>query len=226
MTELDHVALWGRSFDEYRRMFSLSDRDLLRKMVGVGDGPASFNAEACAVGASIISCDPLYQFDAADIAKRIDDVFPEVMTQLRANQSSFRWQEIASVTQLGELRRRAMDTFLRDYAQGRGAGRYVAASLPELPFEDDQFELAVCSHLLFTYASQLDQDFHEASIREMLRVAGELRVFPLLGFDGKPVVFLKQLVTTLKNLGHRPTIEQVAYEFQVGGNEMLRVVRG
>ena len=38
------IVPWGRSFDEYLDMFNLSENDLVRNIVGVGDGPASFNA--------------------------------------------------------------------------------------------------------------------------------------------------------------------------------------
>ena len=44
MFALDQVVPWGRSFDEYRRMFALTDADLSRVILGCGDGPASFNA--------------------------------------------------------------------------------------------------------------------------------------------------------------------------------------
>ena len=36
---------WGRSFDEYRRMFDLTAEDLKGSILGCADGPASFNAE-------------------------------------------------------------------------------------------------------------------------------------------------------------------------------------
>jgi len=44
-TELEKVVPFGRSMDEYRKMFALTDGDLDRKILGVADGPASFNAE-------------------------------------------------------------------------------------------------------------------------------------------------------------------------------------
>ncbi len=40
----------GRSFDEYLRMLALSDDDLKSRIVGCGDGPASFNAEVVQPG--------------------------------------------------------------------------------------------------------------------------------------------------------------------------------
>lgn len=42
---LDQVVPWGRSFDEYVRMFALTDADLNRSILGCADGPAAFNAE-------------------------------------------------------------------------------------------------------------------------------------------------------------------------------------
>ena len=40
----EDIVPWGRSFDEYLEMFDLSDEDLARDIVGIGDGPASFNS--------------------------------------------------------------------------------------------------------------------------------------------------------------------------------------
>jgi hypothetical protein len=55
--KLNEVIPWGRSFDEYRRMFALSGDDLAGTILGCGDGPASFNAEATALGHRVVSCD-------------------------------------------------------------------------------------------------------------------------------------------------------------------------
>ena len=74
----------------------------------------------------------------------------------------------------------ALHGFLADYEAGRRSGRYVDAALPALPFVDAAFELALSSHFLFLYSVQFDLDFHLAALREMLRVAAEVRVFPLL----------------------------------------------
>ncbi|MCG6943585.1 MAG: hypothetical protein LJE69_20335 [Thiohalocapsa sp.] len=72
--QLDDIVPWGRSFDEYRAMFALTDADLGGKILGCGDGPASFNAEATARGARVVSADPIYAFTAADISSRIHAV--------------------------------------------------------------------------------------------------------------------------------------------------------
>ena len=64
-----------------------------------------------------------------------------------------------------------------DFEMGKTGGRYVTASLPRLPLRDGQFDLALCSHLLFLYSDRLSFEFHLASIEELLRVAGEFGLF-------------------------------------------------
>jgi hypothetical protein len=59
----------------------------------------------------------------------------------------------------------------------------------------------------------------------MCRVAGEVRVFPLLALEGERSPFVDDHVGDLKEAGYRVTIEKVPNEFQRGGNEMLRVRR-
>ncbi len=156
MFTLDGVVPWGQSFDEYLRMFSLSERDLELKILGCGDGPASFNAEASRRGWRVVSCDPIYQWSASDIRSRVAETYRQIMEQTRQNAEEFVWTSIPSVEELGRRRMAAMETFLDDYEAGKVEGRYVNG-LPVLPFVDDAFDLAMCSHLLFLYTMQLGE---------------------------------------------------------------------
>ena len=101
-------------------------------------------------------------------------------------------------------------------------GDHMEASLPELPFVDDAFDLAPSSHLLFLYSDQLDLGFHIRALEEMLRVAAEVRVFPLLQTGGAPSPHVEGVVGAFSSRGMDATVEPVAYEFQRGGNRMLR----
>ena len=159
MFTLDQVVPWGRSFDEYRRMFSLTEAELGRRIVGCGDGPASFNAEATRRGGQVTSVDPIYQLEKADIQDRIAATYDQMLEQTRRNAEEFVWDSIRSVEELGEVRLGAMQDFLEDYDRGRMEGRYVNAALPVLPFADASFDLALCSHFLFLYSSQLGKTF-------------------------------------------------------------------
>lgn len=61
--QLDGVVPWGRSFEEYARMFALSGRELGGRILRCADGPASFNAEAHARGVREAAVEPVpYEF--------------------------------------------------------------------------------------------------------------------------------------------------------------------
>ena len=156
MFTLDQVVPWGRSFDEYCRMFSLTASDLGLHILGCADGPASFNVEATCQGTRVVSCDPLYRFAGADIQDRIAATYD-------------------------------------------------------------------CSHFLFLYSGHVDEAFHLAAIREMSRVASEVRIFPLVTLSGEPSPFVDVCRRRLHEAGCEVSIEPVEYECQRGGNRMMRV---
>jgi hypothetical protein len=224
MFALAHVVPWGRSFDEYRRMFAIGERELSQSILGCADGPASFNAEATDREVRVTSCDPLYKHDGAAIRRRIDDVFADMLHQTAANRDEFVWGAIRSVDHLARIRRAAMETFLADFVAAH-AGRYVAGTLPALPFVDRAFDLALCSHFLFLYSTQLDEPFHVRGVRELCRVAREVRIFPLLALGATPSPHVGPVSEALRRDGFRVSIEAVPYEFQRGGNQMMRVTR-
>jgi hypothetical protein len=221
--QLDQVVPWGRSFDEYCRMFALKDADLTLRILGCGDGPASFNAEATRRGSTVISFDPIYKWEAVDIRQRIADTRDTILEQTRRNADEFVWDSIRSVDDLDRVRMGAMDSFLDDYAAGKAQGRYIEGALPTLPFADRSFDLALCSHLLFLYSDQLGEGFHHESLRELCRLAGEVRVFPLLALSGTRSPFVDGTIADLRGAGHEVSIESVPYEFQRGGNQMMRI---
>lgn len=148
--ELKEIVPWGRSYEEYVAMFQLTAADLTQPILGCGDGPAAFNAVLTQAGGQVVSVDPIYEFDAAAIAARIQDTFKIVLEQIRLNQAEFIWTTIPSVKALGEIRCKAMDIFLADYPHGVQDGRYHCESLPTLSFQNQQFGLALCSHLLLS----------------------------------------------------------------------------
>lgn len=223
---LDQVVPWGRSLDEYVRMFDLSERDLSAKIVDCGAGPAGFNFEMHRAGRTVVSVDPIYAFSASQIAQRIDETRETVLQKTAESRDNFVWRELQSIQQLREVRMGAMKLFLQDFPGGFAEGRYVAAELPQLPFRAGEFDLALCSHFLFTYSHLFPLEFHLASVRELCRVAREARIFPLLPtFGDTRSTYLQPLIEQLTAEGYRCEIRKVPYEFQKGGNEMLKVVR-
>lgn len=221
--QLANVVPWGRSLPEYTRMFDLTPGDLQLRILDCAGGPASFNAEMGAQGHKVVSCDPLYQFTAEEIAKRIQETCPKIITGVQAERDRFVWLDIPSPKQLLEVRMAAMKRFLEDFPLGLQEGRYLIEELPVLPFKTGQFDLALCSHFLFTYSRQFSLGFHLAAIREMCRVAKEVRIFPLLvNMTGEPSPHLRPVMDQLEQTC-QIGIKQVPYEFQKGGNQLLRI---
>lgn len=222
--ELSQVLPWGRSFEEYVRMFNLDGDDLRRSILGCADGPAAFNAEIYRRGRRVISCDPIYRFTKQQLSGRIEQASIEIIEQTRKNIDNFVWSSIGSIEELRETRFSAMRQFLDDYDEGKLQGRYIDAELPVLPFDKGAFDIVLCSHFLFLYSQRLSLEFHHESIQELCRVAGEVRIFPLIDLDLKPSPHVQPIISRLKEKGFTVSIERVPYEFQRGGNEMLRII--
>jgi hypothetical protein len=146
-----------------------------------------------------------------------------VLGQTRANRDLYLWEAIKSPEELGRVRLAAMRDFLADYDLGKSEGRYVAAELPSLPFPSASFDLALCSHFLFLYTDHLSLAFHVQAIEAMCRVASEVRIFPLLTYNAQPSPYIEPLTERLREAGHPVSIDNVPYEFQRGGNKMMRI---
>ena len=219
--KLDRVVPLGRSLDEYIRMFELTSEDLSKSILGVGDGPASFNAEGTSKGYKITSIDPIYQFEGIDIQQRFDAVIDNIIDQIVATPNNWVWSYHKNPQDLKANRIKVFKTFLADYEQGKQENRYLAQELPCLDLADRAYDLALCSHFLFLYSEQCDRDFHAAGIKEMLRVAKEVRIFPLLTLMQETSPHLDFVIDKFNNSGYSTSIVKVPYELQPGANKML-----
>lgn len=206
-------------------MFALKSADLGCRILDCGGGPAAFNAELTARGGRVISADPLYGFSTDAIRERIRAAKDRILENTRRNRAAYRWDAIPTIQALETLRMTSMERFLADYPEGLRAGRYRAASLPDLPFADGTFDLVLCSHFLFTYSDTLDLSFHVEAVSEMARVGREVRIFPLLDMDGKPSPHLAGVTEVLTDRGFKVRRVGVPYEFQRGGHKMLALSR-
>lgn len=117
----------------------------------------------------------------------------------------------------------AMAKFLEDFPEGKMQKRYVAGELPSLPSGDREFDLVLCSHLLFLYTDNLSLDFHLRSLAELCRVSKEVRIFPLLDVNGTRSPYVGPVIDFLRAEKRDVKEVKVAYEFQKGGNTMLKI---
>jgi hypothetical protein len=187
--QLDKVVPFGRSLDEYIKMF--------------------------------------YVFSGDEIRDRFYTVLDDIIQQVANTQADYVWTYHSSPAALKASRQATTERFYADYETGKQQGRYCLGELPNLKEADqsvDQsYELGLCSHFLFLYSLQCDQAFHIAAVNEMLRICKEVRIFPLLTLNLERSPHLEAVVSHVEQSGYRCTIEKVGYEFQRGGNEMLRI---
>ncbi|PMB41262.1 SAM-dependent methyltransferase [Fischerella thermalis CCMEE 5205] len=219
--KLEKVVPFGRSLDEYVQMFHLTKSDLRKRILGVGDGPASFNAEATKIGVQVTSIDPIYQFSGDEILKRFNEIVDNIIDQVKASPDDWIWSYHKSPENLRWNRVQAINKFISDYEQGKQEKRYQIGELPKLNFQDQEYDLALCSHFLFLYSDHHDYQFHFDAIKEMLRVSQEVRIFPLLTLMLQRSPYLDRITQELQELGYTVSIVRVKYELQKGGNEML-----
>lgn len=223
---LDQIVPWGRTRREYESMFRLAGAELSSGILDCGGGPASFAAEMAAAGHRVVSADPIYTRPGPEIRGRFDETARRILSQVRASPNDWVWSFHRDPDDLRANRRAALERFLADYEPGARQGRYVTAALPNLPFANGAFGLALCSHLLFLYSDLLSAEFHLRSLIELARVAREIRVFPLLNLDLKPSRHVEGVRSSLAAQGLASEIVRVDYELQRGGNKMLRLFKG
>ena len=216
---IGEMLVSSRSLAEYRAMFALTDAELTGPILDCPGGAASFTAEVRALGGRAVACDPCYERPAAELGARTRDDLLRGYRYHQTNPDEYVWTFFTDPDHYLASRTRSIELFTTHFAAR--PGHYVAAGLPHLPFPGHTFDLALCSHLLFSYADRLDRAFHLASVRELARVAGEVRIFPLVPFGFASNPELPGLIEDLDRLGVRATVRPVGYEFQRGGHEML-----
>ena len=211
------MLVTSRSYAEYEAMFDLSE--LPESVLDCCAGGSSFTAEATVRGVDAVAVDSAYELPAPELVDTVRRSLPVGSSIVDEHAGSFVWHWYGSPDRRDEMRIEAADRFLQDISVA--PERYVAGTLPELPFADGRFELVLCSHLLFTWADKYDRAWHAAALRELVRVSrSEVRIFPLvLQGAGEPVGFLPELLEELE--GVTTEIRKVPYEFQVGADQML-----
>lgn len=212
----------GRTFTEYRWLFDLALSDLAgQSILDCAAGPASFTATATQIGADVTAVDPTYGQPVETLEEICQDAVEKTLAQLQEKTDLFVWEAYGDVETRGRHLRSAYERFLADYSQH--SGRYIPAALPDLPFDSDRFDLALSANFLFLYDDRLDLDFHLDSLRELARVAGEVRIFPLASLDAERSEYVDPVVDQLESEGYGTEFQRVPYEFQPGVTEMLVV---
>ena len=213
-------VLWGHSVDEYREMFALANVDRASRWLEYGCGASAVNSELHAGGMSLVSCDPLFVLDEESLSQRVSKVFEERVVRIREGKDAYDFSDHGGLDSFIAKRRQGVKQFLQDYALGSAEHRYLADAGDKLPFRDFTFDLALSSHYLFF---KEDLVTLLGAIRELARVAKEVRIFPLTDGDGQPSPMLGPVLLGLQKENYGVEVRDVVYHVQPKANAMLRV---
>lgn len=217
----DVMTMLGLGMSEYIKMFALTEDELNMHILDYQAGTSSFTAEMCKQGKDVVACDALYQQTLTQITEQAAEAI-DTLKQLFKKPST----EISILPDKEEViingTMHSAHHFLADFSEGIQKRRYVTdTSLKS--FKDESFNLALVSHYLFTLGDQLSMAYHYDTIKELIRIANEVRIFPLVTKAGKVSPYIGEIVAKLQNESYDVEIRGVEYELQKQGNAMLRV---
>ena len=221
--QLEDFLITGRTFDEYVAFFDLDIEGLEnKKVLDCPSGVSSFIATANSKGIEAQGCDLVYRFSPDGIVKQGESSIENIYADTT-------WMEGHNYDFYGsiEAHRSFRESALRGFRDDHNESRYRYETLPSLSYDDDSFDLLLSSHLLFVYDDRLDLAFHIESIKEMLRVAKEVRIFPLIDFKNSRMDEEDNFSPLVKEVmvHFNAKIIEVDFEFQPGANAMMCVRR-
>lgn len=222
---LKKFILWGHRLTDYQEMFNLSDEALKEKhIVEFGAGATSFNTEMAKLGHKVISIDPMYEHPLAEIKKMVLEVFDETVCKIKQHPEKYNLKGADELAVLLSKRKEGMQLFFDDFETGRKQGRYLS---PNEFYAQNQnayvFDLALITHHLFVNYEDKEIDKHVELILQMIRLAGEVNIFPLIDKYGKNSVLLGPVMLALQQQNLGLEVCQVGSQLQKSGNAMLRV---
>lgn len=222
------VAMTCRSFEEYVSMFDLTDSELQSgAILDIAAGGSSFVASARLRGYDAIAVDPRYTQHSS---QWIEEARAEIITstaKLDKIKEQFDWSYYGDLRQHQAGREASHDRFAAHIGTTEGRSHYREGSLPNLPFEDGQFSLVLCSHFLFLYGDQFDYEFHCQSLLEMMRVCkagGIIKVFPIMTLKWEQYPHLDRIMESIRSLGAAVECYESKLPFIPGSNMGLSIV--
>lgn len=215
------LLLWGLQRDEYQSLFDLTDDDLTLCLLEYDSGPNAVNASLAPTGGKMTSCDALFRLDK-EALKAVVHARLEEQSRLVSSSDTASYQ-LTDLKALIEKRQQGLAIFFADYNAGCMQKRYVAVKSDVLPFNDFLYDLALSTHLLFqqTDESQVPQLLQQ--IKELTRVAREVRIAPLMDSDGHPTPLLGPILLGLQEGQYGVEVRKVTHDVIYHHNAMIRV---
>ena len=239
---MNKLALWGYDRADCRAMFNLSEEDMASKILEYGCGPNILNLQQKKAIQEIsnfshktdeetnsfedhvvISCDPLFVLDKDTLSSKVRLIFADVIESIKKNQIPFDFNSSEGLDALVAERLQGIHQFFEDYDLGKMQNRYLGVTDYHLPFSDFYFDFALSAHYLFADLQGQTVDYHLEVIRELARVAKEVRLFPLIDSNGDTSQLLGPVLLGLQQENYGVEVKEVNFHLHKAGNAMLRI---
>jgi SAM-dependent methyltransferase len=185
--QLSSVVFYGRSGQQALAMFNLEgDLEQWRdaRVLDCPGGPGSLAARLRGLVGEVVAVDPLYALPEEELEQRALADLERTMAGLHGSATL---RPDFDLEACREEHLQALQAFLED--RRRHPEDYRNASLPELPFPDQSFDLVLSGHLLFAYAplrdgglsssDAFDLAWHRLALSELCRVSRRaVRLYP------------------------------------------------
>jgi hypothetical protein len=197
MYTLSSPSKFAFNATEYQTLFDLTPEDLSKKIVDFPASLNSFSVELLEKNQQVVACDQVYG-DPDALQKLSNTILENPQLSGRAS---------------------ILNKFDVDFKRGQKENRYVQGGFPHLPFKDHQFDLMLSSFFFFSPESTLESCWH--NLMEMLRVATEVRIYPLL-LDQSATALLGSLMLKLQMESFGVEVRSVTFP-KLPNSAMLRV---
>lgn len=205
------VASTCRSYGEYMDMFALDEEDLRGGAVlDVAGGASEFTARLREKGIEAAAADPFYEGAAEAVIAAAAEEIRVSSLKIESLKDVYDWSYYGSPSRHRSIRESSWARFADDFRREDAGRYYVAAKLPELPFEDGRFRTVLCSHFLFLYADSFGYEFHREAVEELLRVTedgGEVRIYPLVTLKWELSPFVRDIMESVKGIAEAELID-------------------
>lgn len=220
--ENNHISIWGRTLEEYQKMFSIDNILQSTKILSIADGPSTFNLQLRNLGIQITSVDPIYDLSADNLKQAFKKSYSFNKQFFLEYPEKFNLNGIEEIEKVLTKRQSTFDTFIQDYEKNKI--NYKFGKLPKLEFASNSFDLCFCSNFLFLFDHLFDLTFHLNSITELLRTSREVRIFPLYNNIGQESKYLNSVTQYLTDNNYSWTIESNDYHIYRDGNKFLKII--
>lgn len=223
--DLDRIIFIGRTFDEYISLFNLNEDQIKQfKILDCPAGACSFTAKSNQLGGDVTAVDIAYYYPVNQLQEKGLIDLEHGSTSVEMARDNYVWDYFKTSDELKKTRLQALLDCTDDMSLH--PERYVAATLPVLPFQDNEFEMTLSAHFLFMYSDRLDITFHKSTILELMRVTSkEIRIFPLVNQASEASEYLDEIYDFIIKANWKYEIHDVSYEFQRNANQFLRIYR-